>query len=255
MKKLLSAILCTGMVLALSACGSTTQPSSSTVGAPAPSSTASSQAAPASSTAPESSSASVSSASTTDTTPAPQSNKTLVVYFSLPETTKTEGLTEDEENSVVVVDGEALGNTQYVAYLIAENTGADLFRIEPKTPYTTEHDALTDLAKQEQNQKARPELLANVENLSQYDTIFVGYPNWWGDMPMILYTFFDENDFSGKTIIPFNTHGGSGFSSTIGTITELEPNATINQEGFTVSRGSVQDVEPDIISWLSGLGY
>ena len=72
---------------------------------------------------------------------------------------------------------------------------------------------------------------------------------------MILYTFFDEYDLSGKTIIPFNTHGGSGFSNTINTITELEPAATVNQNGFTVSRNNVQEAETDIISWLNELGY
>ncbi len=182
-------------------------------------------------------------------------SKILVVYFSMPETTNPNNMTEEEDNSVVVIDGEVLGNTQYVAYVIQENTGADIFRIEPKTPYTTNHDDLVDLAKEEQNNNARPELKANVENLDQYDTIFIGYPNWWGDMPMILYSFFDANDFSGKTIIPFNTHGGSGFSDTINTISELEPGATVNQDGFTVSRDNVQDAEPDIVDWLKGLGY
>lgn len=182
-------------------------------------------------------------------------SKILVVYFSMPETTNPNNMTEEEDNSVVVIDGEVLGNTQYVAYVIQENTGADIFRIEPKTPYTTNHDDLVDLAKEEQNNNARPELKANVENLDQYDTIFIGYPNWWGDMPMILYSFFDANDFSGKTIIPFNTHGGSGFSDTINTIAELEPGATVNQDGFTVSRDNVQDAEPDIVDWLNGLGY
>lgn len=180
-------------------------------------------------------------------------SKNLIVYFSLPETTVPNNMTQEEDNSVVVIDGEVLGNTQYVAYLIQENTGADIFRIEPKTPYTTNHNDLVDLAKEEQNDNTRPELKSNVENLEQYDTIFIGYPNWWGDMPMILYTFFDSNDFSGKTIIPFNTHGGSGFSNTISTIAELEPNATVNENGYTVSRDNVQEAESDIIDWLTDL--
>lgn len=182
-------------------------------------------------------------------------SKSLVVYFSLPETTDAENMTQEEDNSVVVIDGEVLGNTQYIANVIQENTGADIFRIEPKTPYTTDHDALVDLAAEEQANDARPELLANVENIEQYDTIFLGYPNWWGDMPMILYTFLEGGDLSGKTIIPFNTHGGSGFSSTISTIANLQPNATVNEEGFTVSRNNVQEAESDIVSWLEGLGY
>lgn len=180
---------------------------------------------------------------------------TLVVYFSMPETTDPDNMTEEEANSTVVINGGVLGNTQYVAYVIQETTGADMFRIEPETPYPTDHETLVDLAAEEQDQNACPALNASIENFDQYDTVFVGYPNWWGDMPMILYTFFEEYDFFGKTIIPFNTHGGSGFSNTISTITELEPEAFVDQEGFTVSRNNVQEAEPDILSWLNELGY
>ena len=182
-------------------------------------------------------------------------NQTLVVYFSMPETTNPDNMTQEEDNSVVVIDGEVLGNTQYVAYVIQENTGADIFRIEPETPYPTDHDTLVDLAAEEQDQAARPAMKDHIENLEQYDTIFVGYPNWWGDMPMILYSFFDEYDFSGKTIVPFNTHGGSGFSNTISTIAGLEPDAMVNENGFTVSRDNVQEAEGDIIAWLNENGF
>ena len=184
-----------------------------------------------------------------------ENGKTLVVYFSMPETTDPNNMTEEEANSTVVIDGEVLGNTQYVAYVIQETAGADLFRIEPETPYPTDHDTLVNLASEEQANAARPAIKDSIENLEQYDTVFVGYPNWWGDMPMILYSFFDEYDFSGKTIIPFNTHGGSGFSNTISTIAELEPNAVVNEDGFTVSRNNVQEAKPDILAWLEELGY
>ena len=182
-------------------------------------------------------------------------NKTLVAYFSMPETTDPDNMTQEEDNSTVVVNGEVLGNTQYVAYVIQENTGADIFRIEPETPYPTDHDTLVDLAAEEQDQAARPAIKNHIENLEQYDTIFIGYPNWWGDMPMILYSFFDEYDFSGKTIVPFNTHGGSGFSNTISTIAGLEPGANVNENGFTVSRNNVQEAESDIIAWLNESGF
>lgn len=182
-------------------------------------------------------------------------NNTLVVYFSMPETAVPDNMTEEEANSTVVVDGQVLGNTQYVAYIIQENIGADIFRIEPTVPYPTEHDTLVELAAEEQENNARPAIKESIENLEQYDTVFVGYPNWWGDMPMILYSFFDQYDFSGKTIIPFNTHGGSGFSNTISNIAALEPNAQVNEDGFSVSRNNVQEAEPDIIAWLHDLGY
>lgn len=204
---------------------------------------------------PSQSSNSSSSKPNVSSTQPTKNSKSLVVYFSMPETTDPNNMTQEEANSTVVINGEVLGNTQYVAYVIQEQTGADIFRIEPETPYPTDHDTLVDLAADEQDENARPAIKDAIKNLNQYDTIFVGYPNWWGDMPMILYTFFDTYDFSGKTIIPFNTHGGSGFSGTIGTIADLEPNATVDRNGFTVSRNNVQDAEPDIISWLDELGY
>ena len=171
--------------------------------------------------------------------------KTLVVYFSQP---------DNVDNSTVVIDGETLGNTQYMAYVIQENTGANIFRIVPETPYPTNHSELVNLAQNEQRNKARPKFKGEIENFAEYDTVFVGYPNWWSDMPMIMYTFFDTYDFSGKTIIPFNTHGGSGFSSTISTIRSLEPNATV-QNGKSISRNSIQNAEKEIIDWVKSLGF
>ena len=181
-----------------------------------------------------------------------QQSRSLVVYFSMPETTDPNNMTEEEANSTVVIDGEVLGNTQYMAQVIQAATEADLFRIEPETPYPTDHDTLVDLAAEEQDNDARPELADTIENLDDYDTIFIGYPIWWSDMPMILYSFFDAHDFDGKTIVPFSTHGGSSFASTPSTIQRLEPNATI-LDGLTISRNSIQDAEQEIVAWVSGL--
>ncbi len=180
------------------------------------------------------------------------SKKSLVVYFSMPETTNSNDMTTEEENSTVVINGKVLGNTQYMAQVIQNTINADIFRIEPQTAYPTDHETLVDLALEEQNQNVRPALLNTIDNLEQYDTIFVGYPNWWGDMPMILYTFFEQHDFSNKTIIAFNTHGGSGFSSTISTIRELEPDAEV-VEGLSISRNHIQDAENEIVEWANGL--
>lgn len=180
-----------------------------------------------------------------DERPTYNGTKTLVVYFSQP---------DNVDNSTVVINGETLGNTQYMAYVIQENTGANIFRILPETPYPTDHSELVDLAQDEQRENARPKIKDEIGNFSDYDTIFVGYPNWWGDMPMILYTFFDTYDFSGKTIIPFNTHGGSGFSGTISTIRRLEPNATV-RDGKSISRNSIQNAEQEIIDWVKSLGF
>ncbi len=170
----------------------------------------------------------------------------------MPETTNPNNMTTEEDNSTVVINGEVLGNTQYMAQVIQNTTGADMFRIEPKTPYPTDHKILVDLVLEEQKQKARPELLNTINNLEEYDTIFVGYPNWWGDMPMILYTFFEQYDFSDKTIIAFNTHDGSGFSRTISTIQELQPNAEV-VEGLSISRNQIQNAENEIVEWVNSL--
>lgn len=179
--------------------------------------------------------------------------KSLVVYFSMPETTDPENMTEEEENSAVVIDGKVLGNTEYVAQTIQERVGADIFRIEPENAYPTNHEELVDLASKEQEDEARPALKEKIENIDQYETIFLGYPNWWGDMPMILYSFLDETDLAGKTIIPFNTHGGSGFSDTINSIKEEEPDAKVIEDGYSVNRDDAADSKEAVIEWLNDL--
>ena len=173
-----------------------------------------------------------------------QDTKALVVYFSAP---------DNQDNSYVEINGERLGNTQYMAYVIQENTGADIFRIQPQTPYPTDHDALLEIAQEEIRTDARPEIEGTIEDFDSYDVVFVGYPNWNADMPYILYTFFETYDFSGKTIVPFNTHGGSGFSGTQETIAQLEPEATM-LEGKSISRNSIEGAEQEIIDWLDGIG-
>ena len=147
------------------------------------------------------------------------------------------------------------GAMQYMSEIIADTTGGELLRIETVQEYPGTHDPLVDQAADEKADTARPELSTHIENLDDYDTIFIGYPNWWADMPMPLYTFLEEYDFSGKTIIPFNSHGGSRFSNTIETIASYEPNAEVITDGFTVSRDAVADVESDLIEWVHNLGY
>lgn len=182
-----------------------------------------------------------------------QGGKSLVVYFSMPETDNPTDMTREEDNSAVVIDGKVLGNTQYVAQLIQEMTGADVFRIVPQPPYPTDHRTLVDLAKEEQNANARPAIAGTV-NLAAYDIIFIGYPNWWADMPMILYTFLEQYDFSGKTIIPFCTHGGSGFSRTIQTIQDKQPGATVIRDGYSLSRSRMERAPSGVAEWLKEIG-
>ena len=135
------------------------------------------------------------------------------------------------------------------------DVGGDLFSIRTSVVYPADGGELIDYAAQEQEENARPELTTHIENLDGYDTIFIGYPNWWADLPMAVYSFFDEYDFSSKTIIPFNVHNGSRFSRTIQTIQELEPDATVVEDGFTVSEQTVAEAAEDVAAWLEGLGY
>ena len=183
-----------------------------------------------------------------------QGKKSLIVYFSMPETDNPHNMSREEENSTVVINGKVLGNTQYVAQLIQEMTGGDIFRILPQKPYPTDHRTLVDLAREEQKQDTRPAIVGKIEAPEVYDTIFIGYPNWWGDMPMILYTFLEQYDFSGKTLIPFCTHGGSGFSRTIRTMQDKQPGATVIRNGYALSRSRMERAPSGVAGWLKEIG-
>ena len=176
----------------------------------------------------------------------------LIAYFSVPENVDTDGIDANSGASIVVKNKDVLGNMQYMAMTIQEAIGGELFRIETKKKYPLEHETLVNQAKEEQHEEVRPELATHIENVEQYDIIFLGYPNWWGDMPQPLYTFLEEYDFSGKTIIPFNSHGGSGFSNTIEEIKKLQPNATVKDDGLSISRNDVADSEQEITDWAKG---
>lgn len=190
---------------------------------------------------------------TNDTITNDSESKILIAYFSLPENADTSGVDAVAGASIVLNNEKVLGNTEYMAYAIQEAVGGDLFRIETVQQYPLEHEPLVEMADEEQNGNARPELLNRVENMEQYDTIFLGYPNWWGDMPMPLYTFLEEYDLSGKTIIPFSSHGGSGFSRTESTIAQMQPNASVSENGLTVSRNDVADSYQDVFQWAENI--
>ena len=181
--------------------------------------------------------------------------KTLVVYFSVPEMDSKSSSKPDAVSgaSIVASGSKRLGNIQYVASVIQKNTGADTFRIQPEKAYPIRHSTLVGQAEKEQEQDARPAIKNKLKNLSQYDTVFIGYPIWWSDMPQIMYTFFDTYDFNGKTIIPFTVHGGSGLSGTVSRIQKLEPRASVYKNALSIDRDTVGRSESRITTWLSGL--
>lgn len=176
--------------------------------------------------------------------------KVLIVYFTSPETDEVDS---SSGASRLVSDGKLYGNTEYVATLISEETGGDLFQIKTVHTYPGTHKELIDDAKKENELKARPKLATHIKDLADYDVIFVGFPNWWYDMPMSLYSFFAEYDFTGKTIIPFCTHGGSRFSQAEKTIASLEKGAKM-RKGLAISRNNVPDSKESVLKWLQGMG-
>lgn len=145
------------------------------------------------------------------------------------------------------------GNTEKFANIINDKIGGDLFKIEPVTPYP-EGDELFDYTREEQEEDRRPEIQGTVD-MSQYDIVFIGYPIWWYEVPQIIKTFLDQYDLSGKTIIPFNTHEGSGDGGTYDYIAEQEPNATV-LEGLPIRGGNMEQDQTEAVSnWLEELGF
>lgn len=174
-----------------------------------------------------------------------EKTKILVAYFSH----------TGENYSVGYIEK---GNTHIIADMIIGQTSGDTFEIRTVTPYPDSYDECTEIAKQEQNENTRPELSENMEDIENYDVVFLGYPNWWDDMPMAVYTFLESYDFFGKTIVPFCTHEGSGLSSTKRNIAEICPDAEV-LDGLAV-RGSVaqnsQDEANDaVVHWLREAGF
>ncbi|MCC8190215.1 MAG: twin-arginine translocation signal domain-containing protein [Planctomycetes bacterium] len=155
--------------------------------------------------------------------------KTLTVYFS-----KT-------------------GNTKTIADLIQARVGGDQFRVVTVEPYPEDYRQTTQKARVELDSNMRPAIVGNVENMDSYDTVFIGYPNWWGTIPMALFTFLEGHDLTSKTVIPFCTHEGSGLGRGPDDIRRLCPNATVMQ-GLAVRGSSVNRAENDVAEWLRRIG-
>ena len=235
MKKIIAGILSALLLLSLAACGaSPTASEENTQTQPTDSA--------AETTEPEQTIIEESEDNTVDTT---MESKILVAYFSL----------AGEQYNVGVVEE---GNTSIIAHMIAEQTGADLFEITPVTPYPTTYNGLLQVSQQEMSENDRPEIDGSVDNMADYDVVFIGYPNWWGDMPMIVYNFLESYDFAGKTVIPFCTHGGSGLSGTEKTIAGICEGATM-QDGLAVAGTTAQNdrdsAEKAVTEWLNKITY
>ena len=170
--------------------------------------------------------------------------RALVVYYSR----------ADENHGVGVIEK---GNTKILAEMIAEATGADTFEIVPVKPYPKEYSPTTEVAKKEKNENARPEITGTMPDVSKYDVIFLGYPIWWGDLPMVCYTFFDKVKLEGKTIAPFCTHEGSGLSGTdryIAETTKAKVTEALEMKG-TTAQNNRDEAKKEVAAWLKKLGY
>ena len=182
---------------------------------------------------------------------AKKQGKTLVAYFSWPATEEVDGVTCA---SRVNIDGMTIGNTEYVAKQFANELGADLFRIETERTYPLSRGALIEATKEEQDKNEHPVLQTHVEDMEQYDIIFLGYPLWWYDFPMPIYSFLDEYNLEEKTIVLFTTHAGNRFCKTLRTAQELLPSSPIVQ-GLATHEDDVADAEASVRKWLHDNGF
>lgn len=180
-----------------------------------------------------------------------QGGHILVAYFSW------------ADNAVLAEDVDAVaspsvippGNVQQLAGWVQEETGGDLFSIRVADPYPSDWDECLARANRERSDNARPELVEGVENLDQYDTVFLGYPNWWYGVPMALLTFLEQNDLSGKRVYLFCSHGTGGLARSVEIISEAAPNAVISDNIFDCYEEDASSSQVDIQNWAAGLGY
>ena len=181
-----------------------------------------------------------------------QESGVLVAYFSWADNAVIDG----EVDAVASPSVTAPGNVQQLAQWVSERTGGALFSIQVTDPYSSDWDACLERANQERAEDARPELTASVEQLERYDTVFLGYPNWWYGVPMALLSFLEENDLSDKQVYLFCSHGTGGLASSVEQIDEALPDSTaLSENVFDVYEEDASSSQQDILAWLEELGY
>jgi flavodoxin len=168
--------------------------------------------------------------------------KNLIAYFSRKGNNYVGGSVENLP----------VGNTEVAAKMIQKLTGADIFRIATVKEYPADYNETTDVARQELRQSARPQLSSDVENLDGYGVIFLGYPNWWGTMPMPVCSFLDGYDLSKKIIAPFCTHEGSGLGRSLSDLKKMCPHSTI-LDGLAIRGGDVRNAKDTVAGWLQNI--
>lgn len=182
-------------------------------------------------------------------------NKILIAYFTWSDNTVVENpdsIDVDAETSASVLSP---GNAELIANWIAEETGGDLFSIKTQNKYSSDYDECLNQARKERDNNERPALVERVNNIDDYDVIFLGFPNWWYTCPMAVFTFVESYDLSGKTIIPFCTHGTGGLLRTIRDLKNLLPENCEVLEPIGVYRPEVKNSKSKVLDWLRNLGY
>lgn len=254
MKKLLTPLMALALAIVFTACQAA--PNSSVLSSPAPSESSQFSSAvgesAASSQLEEPSEAPAESSALENSSETGENGGVLIAYFSWAENAVLEGEV-DAMTSPSVSDP---GNVQQLAGWIQEETGGELFSIRVTDPYPSDWDACLERANEERGQDARPALVEpQVENLDQYDTVFLGYPNWWYGVPMALLTFLDENDLTGKDVYLFCSHGTGGLARSVEIITEAAPEANISDNIFDCYEEDAPASQGDIQAWVAELGF
>ncbi|OUQ08005.1 hypothetical protein B5E92_05390 [Erysipelatoclostridium sp. An15] len=165
--------------------------------------------------------------------------------------------TTTEDSNILIAYFSKTGNTEAIAQEIQSLTNGTLVEIETVEPYPDSYSETVDIAESEKEANARPEISTTVDNMDQYDTIFIGYPIWWYTYPQVILTFFDNYDLTGKTIVPFVTHGGSGMSGTEDDMREYLSDKDVTVlDGLAVSRNDIEeDQSQTVTNWLEELGF
>ena len=182
-------------------------------------------------------------------------SKILIAYFTWAENTQVENPEEVDVDATTSASVLLPGNTAKMAGWIQQKVGGDLFSIVVSEPYSSDYDECLDRAADEKAENARPELVNHVDNMEDYDVVFLGFPNWWYTAPMAIFSFIEEYDFSGKTVVPFCAHGTGGLAGSVTDITAALPDSTEVLEPIGVYRPDIDSAQPVINEWLEGLGF
>ena len=237
MKKPMTFLLALGMLISLAACGGTTSGQGSST-PPADSQTTED--------------ASEGSREQPQNTDENESN-ILIAYFTWADNTVVEDPSSVDVDATTSASVLAPGNAAKLASWIQQEVGGDLHSIVVEEPYSSDYDECLDRAADEKAENARPALASHVDNMEDYDIVFLGFPNWWYTLPMPVLTFVEEYDWSGKTVVPFVTHGTGGLSSTIRDLTVALPEDVTILDPIGVYRPEVDDSQPAVQEWIAGL--